>query len=130
MKSSTSTFKIFKSGWGIWIRISGETVKINSPNSILKIHHTNPNLTDNETKFLQKGFDWIIQKIEEKNQPAYQISITKIETVLTDYQEEGLFFAIAYWLSEHFKFEMPYFNFRFNKTINKYEFPDLEDLMK
>ena len=126
MKTSTSIFKLLKSSWGIWIQITGESTLIKNEANQFQINLEKSNFSEKEIAYIKGGFKWVSERIEKSTVQKRLIKIKKIDLVLTDYQEEGLFYGTAFWLSEHFQCEMPEFDFKFNKIENKYKFPDLE----
>lgn len=126
MKSTTSIFKIHQSSWGIWIKITGNSkLKEERGENLLVISPEKIKLSQQEEKYLKDGFTWASSAIDDVTEKKYEIAITSIELVHTDYQEEGLFYAIAFWLSEHFDFDLPKFEYSFNKELNRYEFSEL-----
>ena len=125
--TTTSTFRILKSSWGIWIQITGTSKITNEQTHTIKSAHPNFGLSPEESKFIEQGFKWITGKFDLAENTAYQVNIDNIQIADCDFQAEGLFYAIAFWVSEHFGFEMPQFRYSFNKEENRYEFPDLDD---
>lgn len=131
--SKTVIYKIIKSTWGIWIKITAKVAKANvsaipiSNHIYLKKEIKKKNIVLNETEldYLTRGLKWISDQIEEQIQQPISIIIEEIQIIYCDYQEEGLFYAIASWAAEYFKFKLPTYQYEFNKTKNRYEFPDL-----
>ncbi len=130
MKKSTSTFKILKSSWGIWLQITGTSIPNDNKEHLFKVNLNKLNLFPEELEYINSGFEWIAPIIEKKTLLKSTIEITKIQMILTDYQKEGLFYGIVFWLSEHFNFEMPKFEYEFDRKMNKYVFPELNEIMK
>lgn len=130
MKKSTSTFKILKSSWGIWLQITGTSIPNDNTEHLFKVNLNKLNLFPEELEYINSGFEWIAPIIEKKTLLKSTIEITKIQMILTDYQKEGLFYGIVFWLSEHFNFEMPKFEYEFDRKMNKYVFPELNEIMK
>lgn len=123
-----SNFRVFKTGWGIFIQIAG---RVNSNENqeellMLNLDFLRINFSEKQKAYLYKGFEWVKPQIEKSITEKIEILIEEINLVLTDFQEEGLFYAMAFWASEHFGFEMPKFDCHYNREGNKYEFPDLE----
>ena len=131
MKISTSIYKIRKASWGIIIKITASSEKRKhrekiSNNVFYDYNVKNIHLTYLEKHLLKKGLIWISPLIENKIDDSICISITEIELNLCDYQVEGMFYGIAHWASEHFDFQLPRYEFSFDKEKNKYIFSDLE----
>lgn len=131
--SKTVIYKIFKSGWGIWVKVTARIEEANisdipiSNRICLKkgIKNKNIVLSETELDYLTRGLKWISDQIEEQIQQPISIIIEEIQIIYCDYQEEGLFYAIASWAAEYFKFTLPTYQYEFNKIKNRYEFPDL-----
>jgi hypothetical protein len=131
METSTSTFRVLKASWGIWLQITGLSIPNKDKKHNFKINLENDlNFSQEELEYINSGFNWLLPIIEKKVSPKRTIIITKIKIVLTDYQKEGLFYGIVFWLSEHFNFEMPNFECEYDKEQNKYIFSELNEIMK
>ncbi|WP_299122600.1 hypothetical protein [uncultured Tenacibaculum sp.] len=118
-------YKISKSSWGIIVLLEIKTYseidynsfKIND-NLYLKLD--NCRLTKPYYIFLINGLKWIESSINM--QEKLMISIESIEFSPCDYQDEGLFFAIASWASDYFKLEKLSYDYVYDKNINRYIF--------
>lgn len=115
--------------WGIIITINGKLThkKIDTNMVIGNLYVDISNveyLSVTEKEFIVKGIKWIYSysKIKE----ATTLTITKLVLNPCDYQAEGLFFAIANWLSKELNFEMPKYEYYFDSLNNKYVFPLLK----
>lgn len=118
-------YKISKSSWGIAVlleirtysEINYNSFKIND-NLYLKLD--NCGLTKPYYIFLINGLKWIEGTINM--QKKLMVSIESIEFSLCDFQDEGLFFAIASWARDYFKLEKLNYDYVYDKNINRYIF--------
>ena len=127
---STSLYKIRETHWGIYIKIKANTENSNqgqkiSENIFLEYQIDNINITEEEKDLLKAGLKWVSPNIEEKINSFTKITLTEIELNECDYQIEGMFYGIAFWASEHFGFDLPEYNYSYDKKSNKYIFSDL-----
>ena len=132
MNSSYTNYRILKSGWGIWIQITASSefsvndgIKI-SENISLEYKVSNIKLSKEQKGYIQDGLIWISPKLEAIINKPVKIILEEIVLVFTDYQIEGLFYASAFWVCEHFGLEMPLYDYGFDSKNNKYIFPDLQ----
>lgn len=129
----TYHYKISKTGWGIFISITANVyTNIEYNNSMFKIDNNFyvdfsevPLITSDKIKenLLVSGISWVKKYI--KFEGSMVLKIHKLDINFTDFQNEGLYYAIAFWLSKYFTFEMPHYNCYFNKESNTYIFPDI-----
>ncbi|WP_075343642.1 hypothetical protein [Tenacibaculum agarivorans] len=125
-------FRVLKTTWGIAIDIGATFVKKekghsedNYPISLdreIEIDFSAlKNIPDFQKDFLIKGLKWVENHIDKST----VIKIHELSHNFTDYQNEGLFYAIAEWASLVFDFELPNYDVTFSKKDNKYLFnPD------
>ncbi|WCO03467.1 hypothetical protein [Psychroserpens ponticola] len=133
-KQFTSIYRIREYGlsWGIRIQISA---RIEKDSGGIKISHNlfyenkveNIKLTTQEINLLLAGIKWVNSLIINKIKFPIKIVLEKIELNECDYQSEGLFYAIAFWASETFKFSLPQYEFKYDEENGKYIFPNLTD---
>lgn len=126
-----SIYKVVKSAWGIYIKLSGELSLINEDytNSFLKVSnnmYVKINITLNEREFLYfcKGIEYASKHIKELENNTYYMKIN-IHIVETDYQEEGIYAATIKWLMDYFDKEYESIDVHFDKLNNKYVYPTL-----
>lgn len=123
-------YRILKSSWGIAIDIdlSIQEYIINNRNETTKISE---NIYLYDKKKLTKQCKNIIIKalkdyalIIRTNVPFPEImvSLEGLEIILTDYQDEGLYFAVQECISEKIGVEKPEYEVFFEKELNKYVF--------
>lgn len=122
-------FRILKISWGIAIDIDTRFTKKErgktTTNHLVSVEREIEvdfsglkNITDIQKEFLVKGLQWV----EEYLDVSTIIKIHKLGYNLTDYQNEGLFYAIAEWASLAFNFQLPAYEVAFDKKENKYVF--------
>ena len=139
-------FRLLKnSNWGIAIDIYGyvETISSNKDKILEDTTAISENIffrtsniplikiKENES-FALDGLFWVKSSIE-KSIKSEEVTLITIKDILinpTDFQEEGLFFAFAEWASKAFSFPIPKYEFSFDKTQNRYVFPDVSKLNK
>ncbi|NRR92406.1 hypothetical protein HSX10_12585 [Winogradskyella undariae] len=133
-KNFTSIYKIREYGlsWGILIKISARIEKDNggikiSENLFYENKVENIKLTTQEINLLLSGIKWVDSMITEKTKHTTKIILEEIELNECDYQSEGLFYAIAFWASEAFEFNLPDYKFVYDKENDKYIFPNLTE---
>ncbi|QXP78815.1 MULTISPECIES: hypothetical protein [Winogradskyella] len=133
-KNFTSIYKIREYGlnWGILIKISARIEKDNggikiSQNLFYENKVENIKLTTQEINLLLSGIKWVDSMITEKTKHTTKIILEEIELNECDYQSEGLFYAIAFWASEAFEFNLPDYKFVYDKENDKYIFPNLTE---
>ena len=133
-KNFTSIYKIREYGlsWGILIKISARIEKDNggikiSENLFYENKVENIKLTTKEINLLLSGIKWVDSMITEKTKHTTKIILEEIELNECDYQSEGLFYAIAFWASETFEFNLPDYKFAYDKENDKYIFPNLTE---
>lgn len=134
-KSSTSLYRIRKTSWGIWVQISASVKNSDqgdkiSDNLYFEYKDNTTHLTDVEIELLKEGLTWVSLIIEKKISTPTTITLNKIELNHCDYQVEGMFYGIAFWASEHFEFDLPEYQFKYDVKQNKYMFPDLDEKLK
>ncbi|WP_074407909.1 MULTISPECIES: hypothetical protein [Aquimarina] len=134
-KSSTSLYRIRKTSWGIWVQISAGVKNSSqgdkiSDNLYFEYKANTTHLTDVEIELLKEGLTWVSTIIEKKINTPTTITLNKIELNHCDYQVEGMFYGIAFWASEHFGFDLPEYQFKYDVKKNKYMFPDLDEKLK
>lgn len=134
-KLSTSLYRIRKTSWGIWVQISASVKNSNqgdkiSDNLYFEYKDNTTHLTDVEIELLKEGLTWVSLIIEKKISTPTTITLNKIELNHCDYQVEGMFYGIAFWASEHFEFDLPEYQFKYDVKQNKYMFPDLDEKLK
>lgn len=133
--ATTHIFKILKSNWGIWIQITaGHRIVDLLSNDYHVISDTirfnfktnQPKLNENDTKMLINGLKLISSQIELKYEgKLIEIDLIDFQIRPTDFQSEGFYYGIADWAADHFDLKIPDYSVNFNKSENKYEFPDL-----
>jgi|GEM_PF-1234551 len=130
---TTYHFKYSKSSWGISIWLTGEIFSISDykKGGLIRVSpflcialETSLILSLEEFNYLVKGLqlvaDEITKKMEEKT--TFVIKIVKLEFALTDYQPEGLAYAVANWLAQEFHFTFTGSPIIFDKINNRYIF--------
>jgi hypothetical protein len=132
---TTHTFKVLKSSWGIWIQITAEHRIVNSFSHDYKpvsdfirfgFDKLQERLNEYDVKLLINGLKWIAKQIEQKFEgELIEIELIDCKFNLSDFQSEGFYYGIADWAAVHFDFKLPDYSVNFNKSENKYEFPDL-----
>ncbi|MEO0471436.1 MAG: hypothetical protein AAF206_17530 [Bacteroidota bacterium] len=126
MQQTSSTLKILKASWGIHISVEGQAVKSASKRFALDLAFDFPKLSMEEMMWLQKGFNRMVRPVFNKSGHIWQVSITSLGIIPTDYQEEGLYYAMALWMAEHFELDLPDFPCHFDARTNRYVFPELD----
>lgn len=125
------TYRILgKAMWGIVITIDAVIhggQKENCPRvGLISLDISNVGyLSEQEKNYLTCGVRWVYDLIKIENE-----TLVKIESIRfnpCDYQAEGLFFAMAEWLSKEYDFEMPEYSYHFDKENNRYIFPMLSE---
>lgn len=136
MQETTSSLKILKSTWGISIQLTAlhkESNLVSSKYFITDRIGLNNNLigirlSEKEIIMLISGLRWVSEEIENKieGNKSIVIELVKLELADTDFQEEGLYYGIAKWASDHFHFSLPHYSVNFDKKDNKYIFPEID----
>lgn len=112
--------------WTIYIEVDGDIIYGRTTNSVQVTDNirvdisTAIGLDEDEKRLIIEGIKWVLNHIPDSKEIT--IFIKQVNFNVCDYQKEGLFFAIANWLSKKFRFDMPKYEIKFNKKINKYEF--------
>jgi hypothetical protein len=128
----TYQYKLAKWAWGIFIDIACEVVfsQKPSPDAIMiegqffiEIEHTNVLLTDFEREMLIDGAKLMASKVSISPTLVCTIRVLTIQIVPTDYQAEGLKYALAGWIATEFGLPLPEADIRFDKKANRYLFP-------
>ncbi len=132
-------YRVFKSSWGIYIKIIAEYTAMSAyedKNSCSEIciglwatYAKQPLSMENKPVEEDKSFIWDgLKKVSKQiitNSPYNAdtlVVIHAIEISLCDFQQEGLTPAIIEWASKAFNFEAPNVGVSYNKQLNKYEF--------
>ena len=68
----------------------------------------------------------MVKAIHNQDARFWHVRITSLSIIPTDYQAEGLYYAMVLWLSEHFGLKMPAYRCEFDRATNRYLFPDLD----
>lgn len=127
-------FRALKTGWGIWIGINAEEIEIDkhkmdiievSKNIRVETSFRNKFFwrnSDNqeEVDLIVNGLKWVAPYFSVKEN--HTIYINNIQLIITDYQKEGLFYAIAEWASKYYKFELPEYKYHYDINTSKYYF--------
>ncbi|UHA73172.1 hypothetical protein [Paenibacillus sp. 481] len=134
------TYRVFKSTWGIYIKIIAEYTSVTNSNvqedELLEVcdglklvfkkqrEQSEDAIFEGDIVYLIEGLKKVSREIIEKSKykEDTMIVIHSINIAPCDFQEEGLVVAIIEWASKSFDFEMPKITVTFNKAINKYEF--------
>ncbi|GLI04681.1 hypothetical protein YDYSG_07110 [Paenibacillus tyrfis] len=133
------TYRVFKSTWGIYIKIIAKYTSISNYNEQdgiievcdgLKLVFANKQIVGEDTIFdedviyLIEGLKKVSGQIlsNSKYEKNTIIVIHSINIAPCDFQEEGLVVAMIEWASIAFGFEVPPIDVTFNKETNKYEF--------
>ncbi len=136
-KFSSHLYRIRKSTWGIIINLNIHVSRFSKEKKYVELLQVNDKLfidfgnlhimPKTSKKYFEHGVRWIRNHLNV-NEPIV-LTIISIDINPSDFQEEGIFFAMASWCSEYFDFEMPNYEYSFNKVDNKYEFiPDPKKL--
>lgn len=129
-------FKALKTSWGIWILIDAEEILLD--NNTMNISEVSENIRI-ETSFRRKffmrnsenqeevdlilnGLKWVSPLFAVKKNHTIFIHKISFANVITDYQKEGLFYAIAEWAAKYYKFELPKYSYYYDRKTNKYYF--------
>jgi hypothetical protein len=139
MNKYEHTYRVFKSSWGINIKIIAEitsTKNYAENNNYDKIcdglmaGYASKPLAKGE-KFLEEDKIFLWEGLKRVGDLIVKSSPYKSDTLiiihslvfsLCDFQEEGLTAAIIEWSANAFGFQAPIINVSFNKEYNKYEF--------
>ena len=124
---------MFKVGWGIFINITASVITDIEYDSLyekidnhLFVDCTEVPLLVNshlEKNLLLNGVFAVKDKLPISTNLL--LKIHKIECNPADYQDEGLYYAIAEWLSKYFNFDMPPYECYYDKQIHRYVFPNI-----
>ena len=129
--SYTSTYKIIKTGWGIWIQIRAKAnfrpIDDTAHAALLTLNIL-PKSFDSPLfhKYLLAGLHWVEEEIRASTNHPINVVVEELLFNPCDFQDEGLFYAMADWASDYFGFELPAYSYSYNEKINRYEFPDLK----
>ncbi|WP_334072022.1 hypothetical protein [Paenibacillus sp. A14] len=133
------TYRVFKSTWGIYVKIIAEYTSISNYNAQddmievcdgLKLAFAKHQVVDEDT-LVEGDIIYLIEGLKKVSDQILGKSIYNKDTIIVihsiniapcDFQEEGLVAAIIEWASIAFGFEVPPIVVTFNKEINKYEF--------
>jgi len=133
------TYRVFKSSWGINIKIIAEITSISNCNENhnydmicdgLMAGYASKPLVEGE-KFLEEDKIFLWEGLRRVGDLIVNTSPYKAETLiiihslvfsLCDFQEEGLTAAIIEWAANACGFQAQIINVNFNKELNKYDF--------
>jgi hypothetical protein len=125
-------YRVLKSTWGIAIDLvaSSSTTKPPPIGAIeiaptLWLNITAKPCADSDRMALVQGLRMIADRIKASvphPKHAIVITITKVDYAPSDFQSEGLIYAIVRWAEEEFGFKVADIEVKFNKAANKYEF--------
>jgi hypothetical protein len=126
-------YRILKTSWGIWIRINCEIQALSSSEEmeIIKINdklHLSIALQargvpDDVTPYFIKGVELVAEELQKHLRVSTLIHVTECTVVITDYQPEGLTYAIAGWLTREYGLNWKPDEVIYNKETNHYIFP-------
>jgi hypothetical protein len=119
-----------ETSWGIAIDVKADIFEFQDKNKCTSDNvidqlwvdfKKTPYLSDYQRKLIIGGINWGFPKL----------SFTKDQVIIleeliinpTDFQDEGLFYAMSGWINKHFKMKIPEYSFSFDKNKNKYIFP-------
>lgn len=77
-------------------------------------------IPESAKKQMQNGLTWVKDLIPIDTEIV--IRIDKLNFDFNNFQEEGLFYCIAFWAGKYFNFEVPHFSYFFDKKTNRYVF--------
>lgn len=135
----THTYRVIKSSWGIWIKISGEYLPMSDYsnksscteicNGLWATYTKQPISLEDipaeiDKNHIYSGLGRVSNQILSASPLGKDtlVAIHSIEIAHCDFQEEGLTPAVIEWVSKLFDFEPPSIHIAFNKQDNKYEF--------
>jgi hypothetical protein len=116
----------------VWIKINCEVTPLETVDDVgyLRVNHWlflstgDWLLPSEEILYLTKGIELVENALKPKmTRLPVLLRITQLEYVLTDYQVEGLAFAIAGWLDQQFHLEWRAPEVSFDGVRNRYLFP-------
>lgn len=135
-------YRVLQTTWGISVKIDCQvtwnmqpitdenyiemTDSIYLASDIVQQFSYTRRLFDEEINFLRQGILLVSSDFVNKF-PNGQlvIKLTRLDFADTDYQPEGLTYAIAGWLGENFGFSYPKPIVKYDKATNRYLFPNL-----
>lgn len=137
MLSSTYLFRFIKSSWGIYVELTAALVaQINYSLPTIKINEQlhlgltslNINLDAYEKQQLILALCNLSAVIAIKSETAegMVVDVQRLRFVLTDYQPEGLYFALIGWVLQQFELSMPKIEAVFDQETNRYYFRHLD----
>lgn len=125
-------YRIIKTTWGIWIQINCEiqSVSQSKESELIKVDENfylsialNARVPDDEIPYFVKGIELVAEELKGHLQCPVVIHITECTLVLTDYQPEGLAYAIAGWLTREYGLNWRPNEVIYDKERNRYIFP-------
>jgi hypothetical protein len=130
---STYSYRIIKSSWGIAIDITAEAVPLahysgtaaeEVEQGLWLAVETGWQLSPDERRYLATGLRLVSQGMQRRivqNGPIV-VRVIDLRFNPTDYQEEGLAYALAGWMAQTFDFPFSPPHALFNREKNRYEF--------
>lgn len=132
--ASTFHYHIVKTSWGIAVLLTCQAHICNEDVSkyvaindrlhldILQLS-TNMRLSDEEIGYLRLGLGLVANQIGEATpDKCVLITVLRVDLDATDYQPEGLAWAITGWAAEYFRFNPPAIPTSYDRQRNRYDF--------
>lgn len=125
-------YRVFKTSWGILIGFRGEFLEM--PDSSLLSNATQindtlffswdipeENLLPYKNRFLiENGIRWVANEIPSDK--TLLINLKSLDVNFCNFQIEGLFFGIAYWICSYYNIQVPLHEVKYDSQLNKYLF--------
>ena len=130
---STYSYRLIKSSWGIAIDITAEAAPLSDysgaaaeevEQGLWLAVETSWQLSPDECRYLATGLRLVSQDMQSRIAQDGPIVVRVIDLRFnpTDYQKEGLAFALAGWMAQTFDFPFSPPHALFNREKNRYEF--------
>lgn len=131
MMHQTYTYRMFKTGWGIYIELDASLLEGKTAPAAAVFENlwldcsAITYLNRDEQQLLLEGARWAMAQCPPEAEQT--IVLRRLYFNPCDYQKEGLFFALAHWLSQTFQFDLPLYTCFYDQASNRYIFPLLEE---
>lgn len=128
-------FKLLKTSWGIVVFIDIEAIvgEAISDFDIQVTDHFFLKLYWKPNPYKTEVLNWLaraIIDIADQLPTSHQIcfNIVELDFNECDFQEEGLYYAMLEWLAKKYQLELPPIDVYFDKEMNRYIFPKLQNV--
>jgi hypothetical protein len=123
-----------KTTWGIFVFFKAKDVIYNDTcNNTIEMtdkiylrNNAGINLTQEELDYVKQATVRMMGEINRYINEKTVIEITGFEIAYTDYQPEGIYWAMVGWLSQRYGIQMPIIDFFYDNEKKKYIFKNIE----